>query len=209
VRLDEVVLRALEKDPELRFQQVSEIKTMVESIVQPSNNPLPVPPAADISTVTPRKERPGNMSWTKIMVIVGACVLLAAAAVSTLVVASRSATPTSNTITIKAFIDGRDILKIQGNKVWWEHGVGTFPGDPKGGNEPTFINGIAWIPQWNGSNSIPFEALAPVFRPKSPEQATLKKLSGRGDAAISELPTSANDNTLSVYFNGLVSKIYG
>ena len=32
VRLDEVVLRALEKQPELRYQQVSEVKTMVETI---------------------------------------------------------------------------------------------------------------------------------------------------------------------------------
>jgi serine/threonine protein kinase len=31
VRLDEVVLRALEKKPELRYQQVSEVKTMVDS----------------------------------------------------------------------------------------------------------------------------------------------------------------------------------
>ena len=33
VRLDEVVLRALEKEPELRYQQASEIKTRVETIV--------------------------------------------------------------------------------------------------------------------------------------------------------------------------------
>ncbi|HEX3628398.1 MAG TPA: serine/threonine-protein kinase [Verrucomicrobiae bacterium] len=32
VRLDEVVLRALEKKPELRFQQASDVKTMVETI---------------------------------------------------------------------------------------------------------------------------------------------------------------------------------
>lgn len=32
VRLDEVVLRALEKNPELRYQQVSEVKTAVETI---------------------------------------------------------------------------------------------------------------------------------------------------------------------------------
>src|SRR5207253_1846653 len=32
VRLDEVVLRALEKNPELRFQQASEVKTQVETI---------------------------------------------------------------------------------------------------------------------------------------------------------------------------------
>ncbi|MGA2281434.1 MAG: DUF4019 domain-containing protein [Verrucomicrobiota bacterium] len=34
VRLDEVVLRALEKKPELRYQQVSEVKTMVETIAE-------------------------------------------------------------------------------------------------------------------------------------------------------------------------------
>jgi len=33
VRLDEIVLRALEKKPELRYQQVSEVKTCVETIV--------------------------------------------------------------------------------------------------------------------------------------------------------------------------------
>ncbi len=33
VRLDQVVLRALEQKPELRYQQVSEVKTMVETIV--------------------------------------------------------------------------------------------------------------------------------------------------------------------------------
>ena len=44
VRLDEVVLRALEKTPELRYQQVSEVKTMVETIVNSSSQSLP--PAA-------------------------------------------------------------------------------------------------------------------------------------------------------------------
>jgi serine/threonine protein kinase len=44
VRLDEVVLRALEKKPELRYQQVSEVKTMVETIV--AMNPSPVAPPA-------------------------------------------------------------------------------------------------------------------------------------------------------------------
>jgi len=53
VRLDEVVLRALEKNPELRYQQVSEVKTMVETITGaaeagtaqrewPSSKPTPI-----------------------------------------------------------------------------------------------------------------------------------------------------------------------
>jgi serine/threonine protein kinase len=49
VRLDEVVLRALERKPELRYQQVSEVKTAVETIAgtpgtqaQPATNPVRV-----------------------------------------------------------------------------------------------------------------------------------------------------------------------
>ncbi len=42
VRLDAVVLRALERKPELRYQQVSEIKTAVETLgADPSANPAP------------------------------------------------------------------------------------------------------------------------------------------------------------------------
>ena len=49
VRLDEVVLRALERRPELRYQQVSEVKTMVETIaheerVRVPSAPQPPPP---------------------------------------------------------------------------------------------------------------------------------------------------------------------
>ena len=41
VRLDEIVLRALETKPELRYQQVSDVKTMVETIVGTPPNPPP------------------------------------------------------------------------------------------------------------------------------------------------------------------------
>jgi len=199
VRLDEVVLRALEGDPELRFQQVSEVKTMVETIVRPPGNPLSGLPAADVAIITHRKGKPKNMTSTKIkMALLSAGVLLVAGA---LAIAFLSPAGTKKTITIKAYIDGRDTLKIQGKKVWWEHEEAGFPGDPKGGNHPTFINGMAWRPQWDGTNSIPFEALTSLFGPKSPSQVTLTKLSGRGVAAISELPTPANSNTLALFFN--------
>ncbi len=42
VRLDEIVLRALEKNPERRYQQVSEVKTGVETIAASPGNPPPV-----------------------------------------------------------------------------------------------------------------------------------------------------------------------
>ncbi len=45
VRLDEIVLRALEKNPALRYQQVSEVKTCVETIVATPPGSAGVPPA--------------------------------------------------------------------------------------------------------------------------------------------------------------------
>jgi len=52
VRLDEVVLRALERKPELRFQQAGDVKTMVETIVGG------VPPSG-----VPAIPAPGKFSW--------------------------------------------------------------------------------------------------------------------------------------------------
>ncbi|MGP8199131.1 MAG: protein kinase domain-containing protein [Limisphaerales bacterium] len=56
VRLDEVVLRALEQNPELRYQQASEVKTMVETIAQtpapPESHHRPTP-ASTIPPTTP------------------------------------------------------------------------------------------------------------------------------------------------------------
>ena len=56
VRLDEVVLRALEKEPERRYQQVSEVKTLVETIATSSSASAPAAarPGAGESTVAGR-----------------------------------------------------------------------------------------------------------------------------------------------------------
>jgi serine/threonine protein kinase len=55
VRLDEVVLRALEKKPELRYQQVSQVKTAVETIVNSGGAGVP-------STEHVRKQK-SKFSW--------------------------------------------------------------------------------------------------------------------------------------------------
>ena len=50
VRLDDVVLRALEKDPERRYQHASQVKTAVDTIVG-SAPPPPPPPAANAAAL--------------------------------------------------------------------------------------------------------------------------------------------------------------
>jgi serine/threonine protein kinase len=75
VRLDEIVLRALEKKPELRYQQVSEVKTCVETIVRSATAP---------STGTAEKR--GTRAFlrffkSKMAIAIGFAVVLAATAI--------------------------------------------------------------------------------------------------------------------------------
>lgn len=99
------------------------------------------------------------------------------------------------------YIDGTDVIKIQGNKIWYEHEEYDLPGDPKSRNEPTTINGSVWHPQWKEQTSVAFENLTPAFKPGSPPQVKLTKLLGRGDASIKELPAPENNRTLSIYLH--------
>ena len=66
VRLDEVVLRALEKKPELRYQQASEVKTRVETITGLAHENVKLSRSGAVSIVdagewTPRLAR--NFLW--------------------------------------------------------------------------------------------------------------------------------------------------
>jgi hypothetical protein len=62
VRIDEIVLRALEKKPELRYQQASVLKTDVETVVQSSETPRPpaLPANPILNSQPPRIGR----TWT-------------------------------------------------------------------------------------------------------------------------------------------------
>ena len=63
VRLDAVVLRALERKPELRFQQVSDVKTMVATIVANPTGDFPPEPAQSASAA-PRILKTGSGTIT-------------------------------------------------------------------------------------------------------------------------------------------------
>ncbi len=80
VRLDEVVLRALEKKPELRYQQASEVKTMVETIV--ANNPSPIaPPVQSQPSTQTVNIIKSFLRWAVMFAGVTACAALAVFAI--------------------------------------------------------------------------------------------------------------------------------
>ena len=89
-----------------------------------------------------------------------------------------TATPTStptppgmvDMLSFKAYIDGSDLVHIQGNRVWYTHLKYTKPGLHDGNNFPTYINGAEWIPSWSNDLSSIYEDLDPLL----PEEGTIR-----------------------------------
>jgi serine/threonine protein kinase len=96
VRLDEVVLRALEMKPERRYQHASQIKTDVETIAGSNAGATPPPAAAwpqhhprspsraavSASTGTPSASKTTNLATARATMIAGVALLLVAAVVA-------------------------------------------------------------------------------------------------------------------------------
>jgi serine/threonine protein kinase len=95
-------------------------------------------------------------------------------------------------LTVKAFIDASDVVKVSGNRLWFEHETGTLPG------RNIFVNGKAWSPSWTNNVSTEFVGLNPAFRPHDPQKIQITKRVGRGTVSVAQFPSPANDETLAV-----------
>jgi hypothetical protein len=92
-------------------------------------------------------------------------------------------------LTFRAVVDGSDVVKVSGDRLWIEHEEFQLPAQ-------IFINGKPWHPVWTDKLSAPLEGLSPAFHPRDPMKVKLTQLKGRGPVSIIQLPTSANDQTL-------------
>ena len=92
-------------------------------------------------------------------------------------------------LTLRAVVDGIDVVKVSGDQLWIEHEDFELPVE-------LFVNRKPWRPVWNGKMSAPLEGLEPAFHPRDPQKVKLTQLKGRGTVAIVQLPNSANDETL-------------
>ena len=115
----------------------------------------------------------------------------------------RTALPSNSSLRrliVKAFIDGKSVLKMQGGKLWWEHQKDSPPGKWDGRNEPTTINDQDWLPEWDGNKSKPLERGMP-FIPSIAREVRINKIKARGKVSILEQPTANNKYTLVVLFD--------
>ena len=129
--------------------------------------------------------------------------LLATAAIAMTGCISNSVDVSTSRLRIRSFIDGCDVVKIQGDKVWFEHQSYSFPGAWKGFNEATLVNGEPWLPAWTGLVSEKFEiankeAALPANREFTAETLKVAGNCGLGRFSVGEYPSAANDYTLSV-----------
>lgn len=109
-------------------------------------------------------------------------------------------------LTVRAEIDGRSELRLQGRLIWWHHYEFEAPG-MWGDDRPTFLNGAAWWPMWpldelafcDCSSTRESLLASPI---KSDGSAiNVSNVQGRGLVQIVEQPNAANDYTARIEFS--------
>ncbi|MDI6792700.1 MAG: clostripain-related cysteine peptidase, partial [bacterium] len=117
-------------------------------------------------------------------------------------------TPPFSELRVRAYIDGRSHLLIQGNEVWWHHYDNAAPGRLGGANEPTILNSAEWYPGWpeEGENrncdcdSSRYSDLYPPL-PSDGSQITLDPIAVRGAVSIVQQPSEVNGYTAIIEFD--------
>jgi DNA-directed RNA polymerase subunit RPC12/RpoP len=152
-----------------------------KSIVVPPMPPSVVPPEKTAVQI--------KKSTLKKAALIGLCVVLAAG----IVAAPFYIFIGPKKVTFKAYVDGTDIIKLSGGRLWIEHKKWKLPAKMT-------VNGKNWNPIWDKKTSAPYQ-LSRSFKPGNPEDVKLTKNLGRGELVILEKPSSANHETLAVKIN--------
>jgi hypothetical protein len=120
-----------------------------------------------------------------------------------------------DTLTVRAFVDGRSQLVVREERVYWHHLDFAAPGrwlDPdtqRAYDEPTYLNGAAWYPAWPdqldrenrdcGCDSSAISGVPALAR--QDRVAALSIEQARGLVTIIQQPEAGNDYTLIVEFD--------
>ena len=92
-------------------------------------------------------------------------------------------------LVFRAVVDGVDVVKVSGDRLWIEHEDFQLPSQ-------IFVNNKPWHPVWTDKVSAPLEGLSPAFKPRDSMKVKLTQLKGRGPVSIIQPPTTTNGQTL-------------
>ena len=110
---------------------------------------------------------------------------------------------------VRTFIDGADVLFVRGDQIWFKHYAYDLPGKWRKVNEPSYVNGSEWMPEWKDSLSdrftIPSDSVAALPPNKEFDETTLEVNSygAWGKVSVVEYPNAGNDFTLVVLLDDL------
>lgn len=120
-------------------------------------------------------------------------------------------TPIPTSLNIRAYIDGRSELVIQGDVLYWRHQDFDAPGRWEHGEiqQPTYLNQSPWQPAWpdipdqtndfcscSSSTTVGIPSLTRID-----QQVELGIIQARGRASIVQQPQADNDYTLIIEVN--------
>src|SRR5215470_4954500 len=63
-----------------------------------------------------------------------------------------SAQSVTNEVVIEIFVDGPSMVHVTPSDIYLENGANAKPGLWGGHDEPTYVNGVAWKPEWHKSH---------------------------------------------------------
>lgn len=95
-------------------------------------------------------------------------------------------------LTVRIFVDGSDVVKMQGNRLWIEHDTAGLPG------KLIYVNGQTWTPTWKDKVSTEFMGLDRPLKLHVGDKIQIVKRAGRGMVSIEQFPSADNDQTLAV-----------
>ena len=126
--------------------------------------------------------------------------------------AARQSQAQEGNITIKAHIDGKSRLILQGNTAQWSHigGGAAAPGRHEFRNLPTIINDVEWFPTWPDipdAENRDCECFSDIFEGVDPALSSnsanyeLEEVQAQRPVTIFQSPEAENDYTLIIEFN--------
>ena len=113
------------------------------------------------------------------------------------------------TLKVRAYVDGRSRLVLQGNSARWHHLDFAGPGRWIDADEPTYLNGAPWFPAWpdvpdrenRDCNCDSSHYVGVPFLAAEAHTVGLAIVQARGGATVIQQPAQANGFTLIVEFD--------